>query len=383
MNLSPKDRILAAVDGKPADYTPCTTFLFTELLSRCASPQEYYLRLMEMGLDPIVSLPDPVWRFHPDVTEEVRREKGPEHDLLHKIYHTPAGDLTTTVELSDDWPHGDNVPLMSDFVIPRARKFLVTGPADLEPLTYLLQGPDAAAVETFRRSAAQVQRFADENHLPTRGAFNRLSDMICWLSGCEAFSTWGVSEPGFFEALINRVAAWQERIIEVFLDVRPDILVDAQWYATTFLSPKLYERFLSPALRRRVRMAHTAGSRFCALATTTVMPFFGELKRLGIDMLFGVDPVQGSWDLRRTKSELGDTVCLCGGVNAYLTIVDGTPETVRREVEASMAALTPGGRFILSPVDNIRIDDAQAGDAAWQRVQENVRTMVETWKQLR
>ncbi|HOI55414.1 MAG TPA: uroporphyrinogen decarboxylase family protein [Phycisphaerae bacterium] len=383
MGLSPKERILATVDGRAADYTPCTTFLFTELQGRCASPEAYYLQLLEMGLDPIVALPDPVWRFHPDVTEEVRRERTAGRDLLHKVYRTPAGDLTTTVEVTDDWPHGDRVPLMSDFVIPRATKPLVTSPADLEPLSWLLRAPDAAAVETFRAEASRMQRFADEHRLPTRGAFNRLSDMICWLSGCEAFSTWGVTEPALFQALIDLVAAWQERLIEVFLDVRPDILVDAQWYATTFLSPRLYEQFLSPALARRAAMAHAAGARFCALATTTVTPFFGLLKRIGVDMLFGVDPVQGAWDLRRTKAELGDTVCLCGGVNAYLTVVDGTPGAVRREVESSMAALSPGGRFILSPVDNIRIDDPAGGDAAWRRVQENVRAMVQAWKRLR
>jgi uroporphyrinogen decarboxylase len=129
-------------------------------------------------------------------------------------------------------------------------------------------------------------------------------------------------------------------------------------------------------------MAHQAGARFCAIATTNVLPFAGCLKRLGIDALFGVDPMQGGWDLERAKTELGDRVCLWGGVNGYLTIVDGSPQDVDEAVERAMTALAPGGRFILAPVDDVRVDAPDA-DAAWPRVWQNVARMVEAWKRLR
>ena len=43
---------------------------------------------------------------------------------------------------TEDWVHGDRVPLFDDFVIPRARKRLVTGPQDLPALRHLLTPPD-------------------------------------------------------------------------------------------------------------------------------------------------------------------------------------------------------------------------------------------------
>ena len=380
--MTSRERILATIRGEPTDYTPLCFLLFSELQGRCDNEREFIERQLALGIDAVVALPDPVWTWHPDVREEVTRERGTPHDVLHKVYHTPAGDLTTTVEVSDDWPHGDKVPLMSDFVIPRSRKRLVTGPADLEALSYLLQGPTDEAIAAWRGRAAASQQLADEHGLATRGAFNRLSDMICWLCGCEQFALMGRTDPEFFRSLIDLVARWQERLIEVFLEARPDILVDAQWYGTTFLSPAMYEAFLSPALRRRVDAAHQAGSLFCAVATTNVLPFAGALKGLGIDGLFGVDPVQGGWDLARAKAELGDTVALWGGVNGYLSIVDGTAEMVEREVREAMALLAPGGRFILAPVDNVRIDDP-ADAEAWDRTWANVEAMVDAWKRLR
>jgi len=380
--MTSRERILGTIDGGAVDHTPACTFLFSELHARCPDQAEFVDRQMELGVDVIAALPDPATAFHPDVRVEYSEAPGDPHPLMRQVYHTPAGDMETVVARTDDWPHGSRIPLMTDYVIPRAKKFLVTGPEDLAPLGYLLQPPSAEAIAEWRGRAAETQRMADRHGLAVRGAFHRLGDMVCWLCGCEAFATMGRSRPEFFQALVDLISQWQESYIRVYLEAKPDILVDAQWYATTFLSPALYDRFIGPAIARRVAMAHAAGARFCTVATTSVMPFFGLLKRLGIDMLFGVDPIQGHWDLARTKAQLGDTVCLAGGVNAYLTIVDGTPAQVEQAVELAMASLAPGGRFILAPVDDIRIDGPKTPEA-WARVWANLRTLVETWRRLR
>lgn len=382
MSMTSRERILATIAGEPTDHAPLGFLLFSELQGRSAGERDFIRRQVDLGIDAVAALPDPAWGFHPDVTSEVTRLPGEVHPLLRKVYHTPAGDLETVVEVSDDWPHGDDIPLMSDYVIPRAKKFLVTSADDLAPLGYLLQGPTDEAIAQWREKVRATQQLADEFHLATRGAFNRLSDMICWLCGCEQFAVLGRTDPELFRRLISLIAAWQERFIEIFLEARPDLLVDAQWYATTFLSPRFYDEFLGAALKRRVDMAHAAGSAFCVVATTSVMPFFGNLKRLGIDALFGVDPVQGGWDLSRTKAELGDEVTLWGGINGYLHIVDGTPEQVRAATETAMRLLAPGGRFILAPVDNVRIDGPRTPEA-WRRAWANVQAMVEAWKRLR
>ena len=382
MTMTSKERVLGTIDGRAVDHTPVCTFLFSELQARCADQAEFIARQMELGVDVIAALPDPATAFHPDVHTEYSESPGDPHPLMRQVYHTPAGDLETIVARTGDWPHRDRIPLMTDYVIPRARKFLVTGPEDLGPLGYLLRPPAAEAIVEWRGRAAETQRMADRHGLAVRGAFHRLGDMICWLCGCEAFATMGRSRPEFFQALVDLIAAWQESYIRVYLEAKPDLLVDAQWYATTFLSPALYDRFIAPAIARRVAMAHGVGARFCTVATTNVMPFFECLKRLGIDMLVGVDPIQGQWDFARTKAELGEAVCLAGGVNAYLTIVDGTPEMVEQAVERAMAALAPGGRFILGPVDDIRIDGPKTPEA-WQRVWTNLEAMVEAWRRLR
>jgi hypothetical protein len=377
--LSSRDRILRSISGQPTDHVPLCMFLFSLVRERCSSDFEFYQKQMDMGLDVVVELGELPLARHPQVRVEVRVEKGSPNPLLRQIYHTPAGDLETVVEKTSDWPHGDQVPLMSDFVIPRSKKFLVTEEKDLAPLAYVLAAPSDEDVAAFARRADLQRSFAQKNQLATRAGFNRLSDMICWLCGCEQFATMGLTEPGFFQKLVDLIAAWQEKRIEAVLRARPDILCDAQWYATTFLSPALYERFLAAAMKRRVDLAHAAGAKFCTVATANVLPFADVLSGTGIDALFGVDPVQGNWDLAAAKRDLGGRMCLWGGVNGYLTILESSADEVRKAVADSMAALAPGGRFILAAVDNVRTEpDSPPG--TWDRAWANMQIMVEEWK---
>ncbi len=381
MGTSSRERMLSTIAGGPTDHVPLSFLLLSGLQARCRGLEEFTERQLELGIDVVVPLGDPAWAFRPEVTTKVRVEPASPNPLLHKVYRTPAGELETVVEKTPDWPHGDDVPLFSDYIIPRARQFPVRGAEHLDALRYLLGEPDAASIESFRQGAKAAQRLADRHELATRGGFYRLSDTLCWLCGCEQFATMGLTEPDFFRELVGVVEQWQERMLRIVVDAGPDIVVDPQWYATTFLSPSLYEEFIAPSVERRVVMAHQAGATFCMLATTNVLPFAPLVKGLGVDVVFGVDPIEGGWDLAQAKAELGDTVGLWGGVNGYLTLADGTPEDVDRAVERAIEILAPGGRFILGAVDDVRVDRPD-DQGSWERTWENVRRMADTWRRL-
>jgi hypothetical protein len=47
------------------------------------------------------------------------------YPILCREYLTPAGSITVSVEKPEDWPNGDHVPLIDDYLIPRSRRFLV------------------------------------------------------------------------------------------------------------------------------------------------------------------------------------------------------------------------------------------------------------------
>jgi len=92
----------------------------------------------------------------------------------------------------------------------------------------------------------------------------------------------------------------------------------------------------------------------------------------GIDVLIGIDPVEGTHtDTPVLKRKIGDRICLWGGVSGSNTVEIGDEAAVRTAVASAIETLGPNG-FILSPVDNVRIDEPKA----WR----NIDVFLDEWK---
>src|SRR3990172_3981355 len=51
-----------------------------------------------------------------------------------------------------------------------------------------------------------------------------------------------------------------------------------------------------------------------------IPPLLDDILDLGIDVLWGVDPLQGDADLRVVKERLGKRICIWGGINSAVTL---------------------------------------------------------------
>ena len=92
----------------------------------------------------------------------------------------------------------------------------------------------------------------------------------------------------------------------------------------------------------------------------------------GIDVLIGVDPVQGTHtDLAAIKRKLSDRICVWGGVSGAITVETGTEGEVRTAVQEALNILGPTG-MILSPVDNITVDAPRT----WK----NINAFIDEWQ---
>jgi hypothetical protein len=105
------------------------------------------------------------------------------------------------------------------------------------------------------------------------------------------------------------------------------------------------------------------------------MPILDMLMEAGVDVLVGVDPVQGKGtDMARMRRQTHGRMALWGGVNGFVTVERGTALEVREAVGAAMETLGPAG-FILSPVDNV-VDRSE-------RTWENVHALLAAWRDRR
>jgi hypothetical protein len=385
--MTSRQHMLAAMSFEAIDRPACSFMLYKGLLAGSRDYRHFVERQLEMGLDAYVQVPArqprltsdsynlhglPV-RHHAQVQIREWKEIDPEEKwpVLFKEYRTPAGVLLAEVYQDSDWPYGDHVPFLDDYVETRSRKYLLGGPADLPALKYLLVPPSEEEIGAFRAEAQPLIHFAREHDLLLAGGWGVGADLVGWVYGLQRMMLTPYDDPDFLEQLLAIIAVWNRSRMEVVLEAGVDLYIKRAWYENCdFWSPKTWRKYIYPILKADAELTHARGARFGYLITSHAMPLLDMIAEAGVDVIIGVDPEQ--WDLAAAKGMLAGKVCLWGGVNGHLTVEKGTPEEVRAEVETALSVLAPGGGFILSPVDNVREDTPTS--------RRNVEALIEAWR---
>jgi hypothetical protein len=361
--------------------------LYKSLLSSSRTYLDFLQRQLEMGLDAFVQLPprppqmvSDTYNLHglpvsfdgrvkvSEWKEDLPGEKWP---LLIKEYKTPAGSLRAEVRQDADWPYGDHVPFLDDYIETRSRKFIITCREDLQALRYLLIPPSPQEVADYQAAVQPVLDFARLHDLLVVGGWGVGADLVGWVYGLEKMIYAAYDEPQLLQELLEIIAEWNQARMRVVLETGVDLYIKRAWYENCdFWSPSSWKKSILPILKAEADLAHQYNSRLGYLITSNAMPLLDLIVESGVDAIVGVDSAK--WDLAQTKARTAGQLCLWGGVNGHLTVEQGAPGDVEKEVKTALELLEPGGGFILSPVDNVRL--------ATLRAQENVRVLISTWQ---
>ena len=389
--LNSRQRLLRAIAHQEVDYVPCSFMSFSILRNKHRHNLfDVALAESEMGLDPMLFIPTlsrwqrrdhpdlrglPV-RFHPDVKTKTWQEGDSLTGRLFKEYETPAGKLNTSVRLSEDWPHGEFIPFIDDYQIPRANKPLVTSPEDLEPLQYLLLPPDESDIRAFQEEATIARSFADENGVLLAGGWGVGMDMANWLCGMQNLMILMHEQPQFVSQMLQMIHQWNLRRMEVILSAGIDLYIRRAWYeGCDFVIPKFFQREVLPRLKAEVALAQEHNTKFGYICSSGTKPMLDFYQEAGIDVLIGIDPIQGTYtDMQLMKAKIGERVCLWGGVSAAVTVERGSESEIRSAVRLALELLGPRG-MILSPVDNLTVDEP----SSWN----NIDIFIDEWKSQR
>ena len=125
------------------------------------------------------------------------------------------------------------------------------------------------------------------------------------------------------------------------------------------ISPKQYEKYAFPYQKKVIDAWKAYGARtllhICG-DSTKVLHLYAET---GADIV----EIDHKVDLALAKETIGHTTCLLGNVDTVSTLLLGTPEKVRQDSEACIAAAAHNGRFMLgsgcmvprpTPVENVK-----------------------------
>ena len=388
-DLSSRERMLRALSLLETDHVPCCFMNFKALRQRL-NDDVYELVKAEraMGLDSTLVFPNPLgprppehpdfrglpFRFHPEIgTKEWREEVPGGSDILHKEYSTPAGTLTTSVRLSDDWPYGDHIPFSDNYQVPRAVKPLITEPGDLDALQYFLMPPDEQDIARFEAEAQEAHAFVHEHRVLLTGALGIGMDLAAHLCTIRELMVLAMERPAFVMDLLEMIHVWNRQRMAVMLSAPIDLFIRTAFYeGVDFVTPRFYRDAVLPRLRSEVDLAHERGAKFGLVCTSGAEPLLDFYLEAGIDVLIGIDPVMGTYtDMPVFKEKLGSRACLWGGVSSSVTVERGTEEEIRLAVRQAIETLGPGG-FILSPVDSVLVDVPRT----WR----NVDLFIDEWR---
>ena len=98
-----------------------------------------------------------------------------------------------------------------------------------------------------------------------------------------------------------------------------------------FVSPRHTGRFLTPALKKQVELAHSENVPVFKHTDGNIWKIFDLIVETGINAIHPLDPIAGM-DIGEAKLKYGDGLCLAGNVNCAATLSWATEEEVRQEL---------------------------------------------------
>ena len=410
--MTSRERILAALDGRPTDRVPLTTWCFglpapPELRweTNGRSVPYWYSKRLEhihtlphpweladefkralawrsLGVDDILDVSVPWRRDEPVTFSDSVVPKGAgggddRYPVLVREYDTPAGRLRHAVRKTGEegagWPvQPDAAPLFEDYNIPRAVQHLVSSPGDVAAAAHLYVPPGEGGQRWFRERVAEMKVFADREGFPMQAWSAFGMDAVVWMTGTQGAIMLAMDDPEAFARLCEAIAATDYARTELAAATDGvDLVVQRGWYSSTdFWSPDLFDRFVLPYVKELAALTHRHRKKFAYVMTTGVETLGPRLADAGVDVLYFVDPVQDGVALDTVRDRLADRMTVVGGTNA-LSLASGDPARIRDEVRRAVEMLGPTQRFILHPVDAVFPDTPWAG----------IRRMIETCKE--
>jgi len=205
---------------------------------------------------------------------------------------------------------------------------LIDDPAQLADLKV----PDAANPERFIGLAAFNQQYSDRFRLASL-ALSGFTTMS-FLRGFNNLMLDLAGNPGFIEALADKVFGFEERLIELLPAYHFDAVAFFDDWGTQkgmIISPASWRKFFKPRYARQFALAHRLGLKVyfhCCGYYPQIIPDFIEI---GVDMLNISQP--NLYNLPELGQKYGGKVCFVCPVSYQTTSISGKREEIFRDVQ--------------------------------------------------
>ncbi|MFI3212158.1 MAG: uroporphyrinogen decarboxylase family protein [Eubacteriales bacterium] len=182
------------------------------------------------------------------------------------------------------------------------------------------------------------------------GAYQIITNLI----NCEQFYIMMIEEPEVLQAILDRHC---DRVLEIYrrmfeaAEGNIDFMVCCDDYGTQIsllFSPAMWDEFFAENTKRYVALCHEYNAFYMQHSCGAVRGIIPNLIACGVDALEPLQKVEGL-EPAGLVADFGDKLCFQGGIDTQHILPLGTPEEVTAETEAVLRAFSPISGYILCP----------------------------------
>ena len=180
--------------------------------------------------------------------------------------------------------------------------------------------------------------------------------MGAWqLLGFENFCVKLVDDPDLIQDVFAKLGESQLAVLKILLSYDcmgtiwlPD---DLCYNSGPIASPGTYRKYVYPWYEKIVARCHQADIPVGLHSDGDLGQLLPDLVACGFDCIHPFEPPMN--DIVAVKREWGDRIALAGNIDLKMTLCGGTPQDVEEEVKSKIAALAPGGGWLLGSSNSI------------------------------
>jgi uroporphyrinogen decarboxylase len=340
--MSPRERLLTALDGGTPDRVPCALAFYDVELENLAPPAACGDDLVDVHF--------------------VRAPLSPEEQALaERVENEPFDTRLGTAAQVFTYECWDYHP-----ETPEARNPLTQAGTldDLRAYPF----PDVCSPRAVDGLAGKIAAWharglAVGGNLPHLGG--ELFESAWRLRGLAAFLLDLVRRPDWADFLLDRLTALARRNAESLAAAGVDVLAlddDVGMPGTMFISPALWRRFFKPRLAEIIEAARAVKPDLRVLyhSDGSIEPIVGDLVEIGVNAL---NPLQPEYmNAARIRRRFGPRLALWGTVGRHTMFAHGTPDEIRQEVRLRISTLGRAGLVLCPAYD---IDEPRA---PWENI---------------
>jgi len=161
-------------------------------------------------------------------------------------------------------------------------------------------------------------------------------------------------EPLLIDTILRRMVDYYAAVSQRIFDAAGDA-IDVFFIGNDFGSQKgpllgedLFRRFILPHLKRLVDLGHDYRLKVMLHCCGGFAELIPAMIEIGLDGLHAIQPCCRGMDLERLKADFGDRILFNGAIDSHHVLIEGTPESVRRDTRQVLDIMKPGGGYVAS-----------------------------------